>query len=147
MAEHTAQPGFGQRLPGRRADQHHETLRRRQPSRTLGAEIRRQLDEERPVDRHYPFPAALADHPNPAQCHVDVGQQQPSHLAGPQPTQQHQHRDRPVPMGQQIGQERADLVAVQGLGQPARTADQPPTGPRPSRTQMPQHTAGLDPQP
>src|SRR5450759_2400007 len=40
------------------------------------AKVGPQLGEERPVDGHHPFPAALAGHPHPAQAHVHIGQPQ-----------------------------------------------------------------------
>jgi hypothetical protein len=73
-----------------------------------------------------PGPPALATHPQPAQALVDVGQLERSHLPGPQASQQHRQRDRPVAVGRKVSKERGHLRGVQRLRQPLGRSHQPP---------------------
>jgi hypothetical protein len=79
-AEDPSHPGFGQRLSSGRAAQHHEALRRDASCRPFGAQIVAALGEEGPIDRHGPFPVALADDTHPAHPAVDIGQPQGADL-------------------------------------------------------------------
>src|SRR5664280_3056087 len=63
---------LGQRPTRRRAAQHHEALRGGAAHWAFVAKVGPQFGEERPVDGHHPFPAALAGHPHPAQADVDM---------------------------------------------------------------------------
>ena len=146
-AEDPPQPGLGQRLPGGRAAQHHEALRRPARRRPFLAQVGGQLGEERGVHRDDALLAALPGHPHPAQPHVHIGQPQRPDLRGAQPAQQHQQRDRPVPEGPQVRHERRHVLRFQRLGQPPRLAHQPPAAAGPARADMPQQAAAAGPQP
>jgi hypothetical protein len=63
-----------------------------------------------------PGPPALATHPQPAQALVDVGQLERSHLPGPQASQQHRQRDRPVAVGRKVSKERGHLRGSSASG-------------------------------
>jgi hypothetical protein len=93
---------LGQRPTRRRAAQHHEALRGGAAHWAFVAKVGPQFGEERPVDGHHPFPAALAGHPHPAQAHVHIGQPQRADLRRAQPAQRHQQHHRAVPVGVQV---------------------------------------------
>jgi hypothetical protein len=78
--------------------QHHKTLRRAKPRRALTGQISGKLGEEQTIDRDDPFPAALAHHPQLPASLVDIGEQQPADLPGPQSAEHHGQHDRPVPV-------------------------------------------------
>jgi len=142
-AEHPPHPRLGQRATGRRAAEHHETLRGHAAGRPLVTQVGSELDEKRPLHRDDAFPAALARHPHPAQPHVHVGQPQGADLRGAQSTQRHQQHDRAVPVGSQVGEEVADLLRAHRLRQPPGLPDQPATGTSPAGANVAQQTAAF----
>lgn len=123
--EDPAHPGLGHGPASGGPAEHHEALRGGTSRGSLGTQISGELGEEGPIERDHAFPAALADHPDPPQPHVHVGQAQRADLASPQAAQDHGQGHGAVAMGPQIGQERLDVPAVQALGQPPELADQP----------------------
>jgi hypothetical protein len=145
--EDPPQPGLGQRLPGGRAAQHHEALRRPARRRPFLAQVSGQFGEERPVHRDDPLLAALPGDPDPAQPHIHISQPQRPDLRSTQPAQQHHQRDRPVPESPQVRHERRDILWFQRLGQPLRLAHQPAAAARPARADMTQQAAAARPQP
>ena len=134
--EDPAHPGLGQRLPGGGAAQDHEAFRR--PGSLAGApRAGKRPAQRRTHGRRDALPAALARHPDPAQPHVHGGQPQRPHLGGPQSAQQHRQHDRPVPEGPQVREEH-HVAGLEGVGQPAWLAHQPPAAPRPASPDVPQ---------
>lgn len=66
----------------------------------------------------YPlFLVALADDTDPAAADVDVPDRKAKHLGRPQPGEQHQPGDRPVPVGAETAWRRSGFRSVQAAGQ------------------------------
>jgi hypothetical protein len=66
--------------------------------------------KNRPGDRDLALTATLALGGEYSPCrHLQIGQPQPEHLAAAQPAQHHRFGHRPVPVGAQRRQQRADL--------------------------------------
>ena len=133
VTEQAPQAGLGERPPGRRAAQDDEAFGSGDPRRALLAQVRRELGEERPVDRHDPFSAALADDPHPVAALVDVGEAQTADLACPEAAQDHRPHDRPIAVGGEVGEEGAHVGRVERLRQPPDLADEPTTTAGPAR--------------
>lgn len=75
-AEDPPQGSLAHRLSAGRAAQHDETLRSRTTRRALLAQVTVELGKEVAVDWDDPFLPALADHPDPLQTKIDIGQPQ-----------------------------------------------------------------------
>ena len=122
-SEHLAQPRLGHGLTGRRAAQHHETLRCATTSRTFRTKIRGALGEEHVIDRHDTLLASFADHPYSPQAQVDIDQAQRADLCRSQPAQHHRQHHRPIAASIEIFKERRHILRRQTLRQPLRLAD------------------------
>jgi hypothetical protein len=86
--------------------------------RPLGQQIG--LDQPGHIDIqwHPPLLGALTGHPQPTPADIDVGDVEGQHLAGTQPTQQHQPGHRAIPPRPQAAQQRGGLAPVQSSWQP-----------------------------
>ena len=117
IAEDRAQPGRGQRPAPAGALGHQE-----QPAAArlgaFGEQVN--LDHRRDIgiQRHPPFPAALAGHLQPPAADIGISDVQAQHLSRAQPAIQHQPRDRPVPPGAETGQQPGGVGLRQRRGQP-----------------------------
>jgi hypothetical protein len=137
VAEHAAHPGLGERPALGRAVQHHEALRRGKPRRAFAGQVSGKLGEEHVIDGDDPLPAAFAHHAQLPAPLVNIGEQKPADLPGPQPAQQHGQHDRPVPVRPQAGQEHRHISRIERFRQPPFLADQPTAASHPARAQMP----------
>ena len=75
-----AHPGLGHRPPPRNTTKHSRVAA---AGWAFAAQVNRQLGEELRIDRDGALLAALAEHPNPAQTEIDIGEQQSAHLHRP----------------------------------------------------------------
>ena len=143
VAEDPAQPGRGERVTAVRAFRHDEQ-RLGDGLGSLGEQVGLDHARDVRVDRHAAFLVALAGYPHPPPADVGVSDSQPEHLRRPQPGQQHQPGDRPVPVGAETAQQRGGLGPVKSPRQPPRPPD-PQVRPRPGPGQVRQQAGPLPP--